>query len=96
MLRPMRDQWEMHFVGGAVAALELLERQAVDVVVTDMRMPGMDGVALLERLVERHPRIVRIVLSGHAERESLMRVIGVGSVYPDHYSSFQGLDKVKI
>jgi len=81
MLRPMRDQWDMHFVGGAVAALELLERQGVDVVVTDMRMPGMDGVALLERLVERHPRIVRIVLSGHAERESLMRAAAVAHQY---------------
>ena len=81
MLRPMRDQWDMHFVGGAMAALELLERQGVDVVVTDMRMPGMDGVALLERLVERHPRIVRIVLSGHAERESLMRAAAVAHQY---------------
>jgi HD-like signal output (HDOD) protein len=81
MLRPMRDQWEMSFVGGAVEALELLERQTVDVVVTDMRMPGMDGVALLERLVERHPRIVRIVLSGHAERESLMRASAVAHQY---------------
>ena len=81
MLRPMRDQWDMHFVGGAIAALELLERQGVDVVVTDMRMPGMDGVALLERLVERHPRIVRIVLSRHAERESLMRAAAVAHQY---------------
>ena len=81
MLRPMRDQWQMDFVGGAMEALEFLERQTVDVVVTDMRMPGMDGVALLERLVERHPRIVRIVLSGHAERESLMRAAAVAHQY---------------
>ena len=41
----------------------------------------MDGVALLERLVEQHPRIVRIVLSGHAERESLMRGAAVAHQY---------------
>jgi HD-like signal output (HDOD) protein/CheY-like chemotaxis protein len=81
MLRPMRDQWQMDFVGGAMEALDFLERQTVDVVVTDMRMPGMDGVALLERLVERHPRIVRIVLSGHAERGSLMRAAAVAHQY---------------
>ena len=81
MLRPMRHEWQMDFVGGATEALAFLERQTVDVVVTDMRMPGMDGVALLERLVERYPRIVRIVLSGHAERESLMRGAAVAHQY---------------
>jgi len=81
MLRPMRAQWQMEFVTGGLAALALIERQPVDVVVTDMRMPGMDGVALLERLVEQHPRIVRIVLSGHAERESLMRGAAVAHQY---------------
>jgi response regulator RpfG family c-di-GMP phosphodiesterase len=81
MLRPMRNLWQMDFVGGAAQALEFLDRQMVDVIVTDMRMPGMDGVSLLERLVERHPRIVRIVLSGHAERESLMRGAAVAHQY---------------
>ena len=81
MLRPMRAQWQMDFVTGGLAALAVVERHPVDVVVTDMRMPGMDGVALLERLREHHPQIVRIVLSGHAERESLMRGAAVAHQY---------------
>ncbi|MEO7270988.1 MAG: HDOD domain-containing protein [Vicinamibacterales bacterium] len=81
MLRPMRAQWQMDFVTGGLEALVFVEHHHVDVVVTDMRMPGMDGVALLQRLVEQHPRIVRIVLSGHAERESLMRGAAVAHQY---------------
>ena len=81
MLRPMRAQWQMDFVERRHRGARLHRTHPVDVVVTDMRMPGMDGVALLERLVEQHPRIVRIVLSGHAERESLMRGAAVAHQY---------------
>jgi putative nucleotidyltransferase with HDIG domain len=81
MLRPMRDEWQMDFAGGGEEALDILSRHPADVVVTDMRMPEMDGATLLEHIVERHPRIVRIVLSGHAERESLMRAAALAHQY---------------
>jgi putative nucleotidyltransferase with HDIG domain len=81
MLRPMRDEWQMDFAGSGQEALDLLALHPADVVVTDMRMPEMDGATLLEHLVERHPRIVRIVLSGHAERGSLMRAAALAHQY---------------
>lgn len=46
-------------------ALALLERESVDVVISDAAMPGMCGIALLERVRERFPQLVRIVLSGN-------------------------------
>ncbi|MEL6908289.1 MAG: response regulator, partial [Planctomycetota bacterium] len=52
-------------------------KEPVDVVVTDMRMPGMDGAALLERVCLRSPRTVRIILSGMADKESTLRSVTV-------------------
>jgi DNA-binding NtrC family response regulator len=74
MLRPHRDRWNMTFVEGGVEALAHLERRPVDVVVTDMRMPGMDGSALLEIVRELHPDTVRIVLSGELEADGAVRI----------------------
>ncbi|MFW5739934.1 MAG: HDOD domain-containing protein [Myxococcota bacterium] len=76
-LRRKRKVWEMFFANGGDEALALLGDQPVDVIVSDMRMPRMDGATLLERVQKQHPGIVRIVLSGHAELESALRVVPV-------------------
>lgn len=72
-LRGRRNEWDMSFAPGGAAALELIERAPIDVVVTDMRMPGMDGAELLTQVSERHPQIARAVLSGHTEPEAAIR-----------------------
>jgi len=69
--------WEVSFSGGGAAALAELERAPVDVIVSDMRMPGMDGAALLTRVCENYPQIVRIVLSGQTDEAAAMRVVRV-------------------
>ncbi len=76
MLRGLRDQWEMEFVDSGPEALQRLAAWPADVVVTDMRMPGMDGAELLDELMRRHPRTVRIVLSGQCEREAVLKAVG--------------------
>lgn len=81
MLRPLRDEWDMAFVGGGPEALEHLAREPVDVLVTDMRMPGMDGVQLLTEVMQRRPGVVRIVLSGQAEEESMLRALAATHQY---------------
>jgi len=77
MLRGMRDQWDMAFAEGGDQALALMADRAFDVVVTDMRMPGMSGADLLREVQARHPAVVRIVLSGHAEKELITQCVGV-------------------
>jgi FixJ family two-component response regulator len=67
----------MAFASGGKAALEEMSRLSVDVIVSDMRMPGMDGAELLKRVKEAHPQTARIILSGHADREAIARVIRV-------------------
>ena len=72
LLRKYRADMEIVFVPGAEAALKELERAPAEVLVTDMRMPGMDGEMLLAKVKEEHPATVRIILSGHAERDGVL------------------------
>jgi putative nucleotidyltransferase with HDIG domain len=76
-LRRKRDQWEMHFALGGQEALVQLAGQPFDIIVTDMRMPGMDGATLLKQVQSLYPDVVRIVLSGHAEFEAALRAVPV-------------------
>jgi HD-like signal output (HDOD) protein/CheY-like chemotaxis protein len=76
-LRPQRHDWEMLFASSGAEALAELDRAPCDVVVSDMRMPGMDGAALLGRIEQTHPSAIRIVLSGSTEREVVMRAAAV-------------------
>ena len=78
-LRPMRGEWEMVFAAGGEEALAAIDRQAFDIIVTDMRMPGMDGAQLLEEVQKRSPQTLRMVLSGQSDRETILR-----SVNPAH------------
>jgi len=80
-LRPMRGEWDMHFVEDSHRALEFMAGQPVDIVVSDMMMPGWDGSQLLTEVAKRHPQAARIVLSGHAEREAMHRLVGSAHQY---------------
>lgn len=77
LLRKNRKDWDMVFALGGQQALVELARAPFDVVVTDMRMPGMDGVALLQKVKELYPATARIILSGHAEREAVVHALPV-------------------
>lgn len=76
-LRRHRKTWNTHFLTSGAEALEFLKDQSMDVVVSDMRMPSMDGAELLGKIQKDHGATVRIVLSGHAELEAAMRVMPV-------------------
>ena len=81
ILRKHRREWKMVFALGAEAALAELAAAPCDVIVSDMRMPGLDGAALLERVRDDYPQVARIVLSGHAEREAVVRALPVAHQY---------------
>lgn len=75
MLRKYRRRWSMDFVIGGDLALAAIQRCNYDVVVCDLHMPRVDGVAVLKHLRDHHPQTVRIVLSGDPTRDSALRAI---------------------
>lgn len=74
-LRPVRDLWDMEFAEGGQHALDFLEKESFDVIVSDMRMPGMDGAALLKTVQKKYPKMIRIILSGYSEQETVMKSV---------------------
>ena len=74
-LRKMRTEWDMAFASGAKEALDILDQQSMDVIVSDLKMPEMDGMQLLTEVKARHPRVVRIILSGHLEHEMTLQSV---------------------
>ena len=75
MLRPMRHEWDCSFAENGREALDVLDREPFDVVVADMRMPGMDGAELLMEVATHHPETVRVVLSGQSDEETVLRAV---------------------
>jgi putative nucleotidyltransferase with HDIG domain len=77
MLRPYRKQWDMAFANSGNEALAMLAQSPYDVIVSDMRMPGMDGAQLLELVRERYPGMVRLVLSGQFGKDAALHAVPV-------------------
>lgn len=75
MLRSMRSTWDLKFAESGNAALEEFEQQVCDVIVCDMRMPGMDGAMLLAAVREKYPGTIRIALSGETDQSMIYRCV---------------------
>ena len=76
MLFPMRKEWGMRFAKGGAEALEYMKKESYDVVVSDMRMPDIDGVQLLSDVMKLYPHTIRFILSGQCDRDSVLRSVG--------------------
>ncbi|MFC7276594.1 HDOD domain-containing protein [Paractinoplanes rhizophilus] len=77
MLRGQRNRWEMSFANGGAEALAVLDERHCDVVVSDFRMPEIDGAALLEKVRTMSPDTARIILSGQTSADNVMRVMAL-------------------
>lgn len=65
-------------LGSGAAALEELRRQPYDVIVLDIRMPGMDGLTTLREIKKINPEVEVIILTGHASMDAAMEIIKLG------------------
>ncbi|HEX2949455.1 MAG TPA: response regulator [Armatimonadota bacterium] len=75
MLAPMQSQWNMTFCKNGHEALEFLAKQPCDIIITDLAMPGMDGIQLLQEIVKRSPQITRLLMVEQKDRERIFRSI---------------------
>ena len=73
MLRRMRTQWEMDFVDSGEAALQMMAQKEFDVIVSDMRMPNMNGAELLNEVKDLHPNTIRFILSGYSDKDLILK-----------------------
>ena len=77
LLRNRRTEWKMLFSPSGAEALKILETEHVDIIITDLRMPEMDGVTLLNAVKKRYPEIIRFVLSGHGDTDLILQSVSV-------------------
>ncbi len=75
MLDATAAEWDSEFVTSGSDALERFEEEPFDVLVSEMQMPQMDGAELLARVSDKWPQTVRIVLSGQATRDAVLRAV---------------------
>lgn len=87
MLHVMRNEWSLAFAGSGKEALEILAGEEFDVIVSDIRMPQMDGIALLTEVKARHPAVMRIALSGQSKQEHILPSVGLAHQYLSKPSS---------
>lgn len=76
-----REGYELFFSPRPAEAIELVGAHKVDIVVSDYMMPGMNGVEVLARLRELHPSVVRIMMTGQADRDATLRAIREGNIH---------------
>ncbi len=75
-LRSHRSKWDMRFAESAASALAELQTQPADIVISDMRMPGMNGAELLTEVRDRWPNTIRFILSGQTDQSELLQNVG--------------------
>ncbi len=75
------EPYNCYFAKSGKEALEILEQNEVHIIVTDMRMPEMSGLELLRAVKEKHPHIIRLVLSGYTQVTTLLTAINQGEIF---------------
>lgn len=75
------EEYTCHFATDGYKALEIMENNPIAVIVSDMKMPGMDGLRLLNQVRERWPKTIRIVLSGYTKLPQLVLSINQAEVF---------------
>ena len=75
------EPYHIFFVSGGSAALDILNAENISVVITDLSMPGMDGFTLLNRIKAEYPDIIRMVMSGRSDTDTILNAINQGNLY---------------
>lgn len=74
-------EYSVHLAESGASGLDILQTQPIDLIISDMRMPQMDGAEFLSRAAENYPDTVRILLTGYADIESTIAAVNNGRIY---------------
>lgn len=66
-------------------AMKILDEKSIEIIITDQRMPNMTGIEFLEKVIEKYPDPVRILLTGYADLNAVIDAVNKGKIY--HYLS---------
>lgn len=94
LARALRRHYDIHLAENGMAALKLLEDTSVDAVLTDLRMPGMDGLTLVRRILAREPQPVCILLTAYGNVETAVEAIKNGAY--DFMTKPVNLDRLEV
>jgi len=73
--------WDIYTAESGDEGLSIIDEHAIDLVVSDMRMPKMNGAEFLEQVVEKSPSTVRILLTGYSEVTATLAAIDKGKIF---------------
>ena len=79
LLRP--EGYEIHLANSGAEGLEIMAKMPIDLVISDMRMPEMNGAQFLEQVYKKWPETVRILLTGYSEISATIDAINKGNIY---------------
>lgn len=80
--RELRKRFEIYTAGSGAEALDILKNQGpIAVIVSDMRMPVMDGIQLLSAVKDQYPETVRLMLTGNADQETAIEAVNKGQIF---------------
>jgi DNA-binding NtrC family response regulator len=94
LVRALRRDYNVFAAENGTAALEILESQSVDVLLSDVRMPGMDGIALMQRALGKHPDLTVIILTAYGDVELAVQAMKFGAT--DFMTKPINLDKLEL
>ena len=80
-----RFKYNIMIAPSAAAAMKILESKPVQIIITDQRMPDMTGIEFLEKVIEKYPEPVRVLLTGYADMNAVIDAVNKGKIY--HYLS---------
>ncbi len=76
-----RRDYHIHVASSGKAGLEILEKNKIQLVITDQRMPDMTGIEFLEKIVPLYPDCMRMILTGFSDMDAIIQAINLGNVY---------------
>ena len=75
-----KENFECVFAMGGEEALSIIENNEIHVILSDLDMPGMDGIALLKTIKKNHPDVIRLILSGRSDSQTVLNAVNDGNI----------------